>query len=397
MSPTSTSVDCIRSRLSHNIDMDIIDSSSSNCISADSTSSIVQAQGECNCLPIMKSKSSSHSLSCSSGQSFEVTMEPLKICLDSDDDSSIESSSSSSSSYDFDDGDSGETAPDQDHEVEHYSLSLAAAYPAIANASSSSSPSSTGYFVNQPLKAAHDSNCTDTLNYQHTAISKSILTTSPPNSAIFVPKRPPSNNNDPPSSPLSSSTHSSFSQLNTSNSSSISNKRPKLKHKQKMKGKRRSVTLHKSVSVIPIPSRCSYSPTVREKIWTSSAELCTNAARNSVEFASEGWDWRKVIEDEHMLLHQASGELIHPIHVQNAFLPISSTSDGGHDFLDAWNLISGLVPNNFMKNNNNATNNSSNNNDSDDVVQQLSSSSSSSSPLQGVSVGPDPVPVSDKV
>lgn len=394
MSPTLTSVDCIRSKLPHKIDLDI-DESSSNCaidLSADSTC-IIKA--------IMNSDSPSQSLSCSSETSVEVTMEPLKICLDSDDDSSIESSS-----Y-CEDCDYDETAPDQDLKDEQYTSSLAATYPAtypaVAITSSSlSSHSSIEYVQKQTLKAVHDTICNDTPlsslaleNCQTAAISTSILTATSSNSAIFVPKRPQSQN-DCLSSPLGSSTHSSFSQLNTSNSSSTSNKKAKLKHKQKIKGKRRSVSLHKSVSVIPIPSRCSYSPTVREKIWSSSAELCANAARNSVEFASEGWDWRKVIEDEHMLLHQASGELIHPIHVQNAFLPISSTSDGADDFLETWNLISGLVPNNFMKNNNNATNKSTNNNDNDDAVQQPSSTSSSS-PLQGVSVGPDPVPVSDKV
>ncbi len=375
-----------RSNLPHKIGLDI-DTSSSNC------QIDLSEENTCIIKAVMNSEPTLQSLSSSSEQSVEVTMEPLKICLDSDDDSSIESSS-----Y-CEDGDYGDTAPDQDHQYEQYTSSLAATYPATYPAiaittSSLSSHSSIEYVQKQTLKAVHDATCNnDTLsslaseNCQTPTISTSILTTTPSNSVIFVPKRPQSNN-DSPSSQLGSSTHSFFSQLNTSNSSSTSNKKAKLKHKQKIKGKRRSVSLHKSVSVIPIPSRCSYSPTVREKIWTSSAELCTNAARNTVEFASEGWDWRRVIEDEHMLLHQASGELIHPIHVQNAFLPISSTSDGADDFLETWNLISGLVPNNFTKNNNNATNNS-NNNDDNGAVQQSS--------LQGVSVGPDPVPVSDKV
>jgi len=81
---------------------------------------------------------------------------------------------------------------------------------------------------------------------------------------------------------------------------------------------------------------------VREKLWSSSAELCANAARNSVEFASEGWNWRSVIEDEGMLVHQSSGELIHPIHLRNA---LSCLSQPGEDDQQTLSLISGLVPN----------------------------------------------------
>jgi hypothetical protein len=204
---------------------------------------------------------------------------------------------------------------------------------------------------------------------------------------------------------LGSSTHSCSLDLNISNSSY--NKKAKLQHKQKEKPKRRSVSLHKSVSVIPIPSRCSYSSNIREKIWSSSAELCANAARNTVEFASEGWDWRKVVEDEHMLLHQASGELIHPIHVQNAFLPISSTSDSTENFLNTWNLISGLVPNNNNNNNyiksndiknainNNYSNTNDNNNNNGDVFVTQPSSTLSTSCT--VTVSPDPVSIGDKI
>lgn len=87
---------------------------------------------------------------------------------------------------------------------------------------------------------------------------------------------------------------------------------------KKRRRKRNRVALHESVVVIPIPSRFDYSIDVRETLWSSSAELCANAARNSVEFESEGWNWRSVVEDEHMIVHKSSGELIHPIHIHNA-------------------------------------------------------------------------------
>lgn len=57
---------------------------------------------------------------------------------------------------------------------------------------------------------------------------------------------------------------------------------------------------------------------MRQRLWTSGQELYQNAARNTVEFASEGWNWRSVTEDENMLRHTISGELIHPVHLHNA-------------------------------------------------------------------------------
>jgi len=47
---------------------------------------------------------------------------------------------------------------------------------------------------------------------------------------------------------------------------------------------------------------------------SNAEEIYHNAARNSVEFAAEGWDWQSVIEDEKMYICSVSGELIHPIH-----------------------------------------------------------------------------------
>jgi hypothetical protein len=81
--------------------------------------------------------------------------------------------------------------------------------------------------------------------------------------------------------------------------------------------KKRRVSLNRSVSVVPIPMRTEYSDKVRERMWSSALELYTNAARNSIEFASEGWNWRTVTEDDQMIVCQKSGELIHPIHIHN--------------------------------------------------------------------------------
>ena len=62
--------------------------------------------------------------------------------------------------------------------------------------------------------------------------------------------------------------------------------------------------------------RSEYSERVKERIWTSGRELYQNALRNTVEYASEGWNWRNAVEDGKMIT-APSGELIHPVHLQN--------------------------------------------------------------------------------
>jgi len=96
-----------------------------------------------------------------------------------------------------------------------------------------------------------------------------------------------------------------LSHQSTGSSGSSSTKKPKSK---------RRVSLHNDVTVLPIPSRLDYPPLIKQRLWSSATELYQNAARNSVEFASEGWNWRNVTEDEKMLL-SPSGERIHPIHL----------------------------------------------------------------------------------
>ena len=98
----------------------------------------------------------------------------------------------------------------------------------------------------------------------------------------------------------------------------------------KRSGKSRPrVSIASAVAVVPIPQRQEYSPQGRTRIWTSGQELYQNAARNTVEFAAEGWNWRSVTEDESMLVHTISGELIHPIHLENAIqLAQTNTQEG---------------------------------------------------------------------
>ena len=75
-----------------------------------------------------------------------------------------------------------------------------------------------------------------------------------------------------------------------------------------------------------------YSDRVRERLWSNRVELHENAQRNAVEFASEGWDWKTVTEDEGMYRCAVSGELIHPVHCQQPYHDhMAAAGGGGHE------------------------------------------------------------------
>lgn len=75
---------------------------------------------------------------------------------------------------------------------------------------------------------------------------------------------------------------------------------------------RPSIRFSTVVRVQTIPTRTEYSDRIRGTMWTPPLEMQQNAARNSLEFAAEGWDWRHVADDEDMVI--CDGERIHPIH-----------------------------------------------------------------------------------
>ncbi|CAJ1952532.1 unnamed protein product [Cylindrotheca closterium] len=73
------------------------------------------------------------------------------------------------------------------------------------------------------------------------------------------------------------------------------------------------IHFYNKVQVVYIPSRDHYPDALKSTIWSNSAEIRQNARRNTIEFAAEGWDWRRCCEDEAMFL-SPRGERIHPVH-----------------------------------------------------------------------------------
>jgi hypothetical protein len=95
----------------------------------------------------------------------------------------------------------------------------------------------------------------------------------------------------------------------SSNSSSASRTKS---NRTKVKAKPTRIAFQDQVEVMPIPTRHEYSNRIKSRIWSNRFELQENAERNAVEFASEGWNWRNVTEDEGMYICSVSGELVHP-------------------------------------------------------------------------------------
>lgn len=81
--------------------------------------------------------------------------------------------------------------------------------------------------------------------------------------------------------------------------------------------KKKRISFNNSVNVVPIPRRDEYSTRISSRMWSNAAEINENAARNSVEFAAEGWDWRTATEDDKMYVCCITGDLIHPVHYEN--------------------------------------------------------------------------------
>jgi hypothetical protein len=78
--------------------------------------------------------------------------------------------------------------------------------------------------------------------------------------------------------------------------------------------RRGGVDFSEAVSVFFIPRRSDYPKDLKRSLFPSKREISANAARNMLEFASEEFDWRRVVEDEAMYI-DSTGQRVHPIHL----------------------------------------------------------------------------------
>ena len=68
---------------------------------------------------------------------------------------------------------------------------------------------------------------------------------------------------------------------------------------------KKGVRFNDMVEVRYVPLHSDYSQRVRQKYWNSAQELWDMAARNSLEFASEGYDYKQAVEEEVSLRQMA--------------------------------------------------------------------------------------------
>jgi len=102
-----------------------------------------------------------------------------------------------------------------------------------------------------------------------------------------------------------------------------------------IKNRRRKLTFHDEVQIVPIPMRSEYSNRIKERMYSGRVELSENAQRNVVEFESEGWDATTVLDDETQFYKcPLTGELIHPVHLayfnKTGGEGVGSSSGGGN-------------------------------------------------------------------
>lgn len=91
-------------------------------------------------------------------------------------------------------------------------------------------------------------------------------------------------------------------------------------HEQRQNKRKRRISFDNDIRIRPIPMRSDYHTTIQSNLWSDSLQIQREATRNAMEFASEGWDWRRVRLDHEMYLCTVTGERIHPVHFQNAGL-----------------------------------------------------------------------------
>jgi hypothetical protein len=78
----------------------------------------------------------------------------------------------------------------------------------------------------------------------------------------------------------------------------------------------RRIRFDDNVLVVPIPSRHKYSNRIKQAYWRDGKEIQECAERNRYEYASEGWKWESVFEEDEMYVDRSTGELVHPCWIE---------------------------------------------------------------------------------
>ena len=99
--------------------------------------------------------------------------------------------------------------------------------------------------------------------------------------------------------------------------------------------KRTRIQFNNDVMVIQIPSHNDYSNRIREYLWSSGHEISENAERNRIEYASEGWDWHSVLEDDDMYVDARTGELVHPVWIDEDAMDVADEASSEPNILEA--------------------------------------------------------------
>jgi len=78
----------------------------------------------------------------------------------------------------------------------------------------------------------------------------------------------------------------------------------------------KQVCFQESVTVVLIPKSFEYSSRVQARLFHDSIQYSEDIGRNLVEFQAENLDWFNVCVEDDMHVCEKTGELIHPVHMQ---------------------------------------------------------------------------------
>lgn len=101
--------------------------------------------------------------------------------------------------------------------------------------------------------------------------------------------------------------------------------------------KKKRVNFYENVTVVLIPKSFEYSSRVQAKLFHDSIEASEDVERNIVEFNADNRDWSNVCLEDNMHVCD-TGELIHPVHIQQNESAFGSTecSPQPHPFSQEW-------------------------------------------------------------